>query len=60
MIVANDVSAATGVFGGDHNKVHIVTSQGVESWPEMAKREVAGRLMQRLAVTLIAKTKVAE
>ncbi len=60
LIVANDVSAATGVFGGDRNKVHIVTSQGVESWPDMSKREVADRLMQKLADRLIAAAKAAE
>ena len=47
MIVANDVSGD--VFGGERNQVHIVTAQGVESWPDMSKREVASRLMQRLA-----------
>jgi len=60
MIVANDVSAATGVFGGDRNKVHIVTPQGVETWPEMSKREVAQRLMDRLAESLPATAKAAE
>ncbi len=47
MIVANDVSGD--VFGGERNQVHIVTAQGVETWPDMSKREVASRLMQRLA-----------
>ena len=60
IIVANDVSAATGVFGGDRNKVHIVTPQGVETWPDMSKREVAHRLMQKLADTLLATAKAAE
>jgi phosphopantothenoylcysteine decarboxylase/phosphopantothenate--cysteine ligase len=49
MIVANNVSAETGVFGGDHNKVHIVTAQGVEAWPDLTKRDVAFRLMQKLS-----------
>jgi phosphopantothenoylcysteine decarboxylase / phosphopantothenate---cysteine ligase len=49
MIIANDVSAETGVFGGDHNKVHIVTAQGVEAWPDLTKRDVALRLMQKLS-----------
>lgn len=60
MIVANDVSAGTGVFGGDRNKVHIVTPQGVESWPEMPKRDVAERLMQKLSGMLLATAKAAE
>jgi phosphopantothenoylcysteine decarboxylase/phosphopantothenate--cysteine ligase len=60
MIVANDVSAPTGVFGGDRNKVHIVSPQGVEAWPEMPKREVAQRLMELLAGKLLAGAKAAE
>jgi phosphopantothenoylcysteine decarboxylase/phosphopantothenate--cysteine ligase len=48
-IVANDVSPATGVMGGDKNTVHIVTADGVEDWPEMAKSEVGTRLAARIA-----------
>ena len=59
MIVANDVSAGAGVFGGDRNEVHIVTPQGVETWPDMPKRDVAHRLMQKLADTLLAAAKAA-
>ena len=51
-IVANDVSPATGIMGGDRNTVHLVTAQGVESWPELDKGEVARRLMQRAAERL--------
>ncbi|MDX1732084.1 MAG: bifunctional phosphopantothenoylcysteine decarboxylase/phosphopantothenate--cysteine ligase CoaBC, partial [Aurantimonas coralicida] len=43
-IVANDVSAGTGVMGGSANTVHIVTAAGVEAWPKMDKTEVARRL----------------
>ncbi len=53
VIVANDVSPESGVFGGDRNKVHLVTSHGVESWPEMTKREVAQRLMEHFAAMLM-------
>jgi phosphopantothenoylcysteine decarboxylase/phosphopantothenate--cysteine ligase len=49
LIVANDVSAGTGVMGGDRNAVHLVSREGVESWPTMAKDEVAERLVERLA-----------
>ena len=49
MIVANDVGAAGGVMGGLANEVHLVTSDGVESWPRMAKDEVARRLVARFA-----------
>ncbi len=53
VIVANDVSPESGVFGGDRNKVHLVTRNNVESWPEMTKREVAQRLMEQLAAMLV-------
>jgi phosphopantothenoylcysteine decarboxylase/phosphopantothenate--cysteine ligase len=48
-IVANDVSPETGVMGGNRNTVHLITAQGVESWPELDKTEVARRLMARAA-----------
>jgi phosphopantothenoylcysteine decarboxylase/phosphopantothenate--cysteine ligase len=48
-IVANDVSAPSGVMGGDRNTVHIVTDNGVESWPIMSKDEVARALIARMA-----------
>jgi phosphopantothenoylcysteine decarboxylase / phosphopantothenate---cysteine ligase len=51
-IVANDVSPETGIMGGDRNTVHVVTAEGVESWPELDKGEVARRLMQRAAARL--------
>ncbi len=49
IIVANDVSPQEGVFGGTENAVHLVTAQGVESWPRMDKHRVAERLMRHLA-----------
>ncbi|MGE0210842.1 MAG: bifunctional phosphopantothenoylcysteine decarboxylase/phosphopantothenate--cysteine ligase CoaBC [Parvibaculaceae bacterium] len=52
LIVANDVSKASGVMGGSRNTVHLVSAGGVESWPEMGKDEVANRLMRRLAEML--------
>ena len=48
-IVANDVSPETGIMGGDRNTVHLVTADGVESWPELDKVEVARRLVARAA-----------
>jgi phosphopantothenoylcysteine decarboxylase/phosphopantothenate--cysteine ligase len=45
VIVANDVSPATGIMGGDHNAVRIVRATGVEEWPEGTKAEVAARLI---------------
>ena len=44
-IVANDVSPSSGVMGGTHNSVHIISKDGVESWPEMAKPDVARKLV---------------
>lgn len=46
-IVANDVSGD--VMGGTRNQVHLVTEEGVESWPEASKEEVARRLVERVA-----------
>ena len=46
-IVANDVSGD--VMGGTHNRVHLVTADGVIDWPEESKEEVARRLVQRIA-----------
>lgn len=48
-IVANDVSPATGTFGGERNTVHLVSAEGVEDWPTLAKEEVAVRLAGRIA-----------
>ena len=56
-IVANDVSPASGVMGGDRNTVHIVTSSGIEDWPTLAKTEVAERLVARIADALHKKAK---
>jgi phosphopantothenoylcysteine decarboxylase/phosphopantothenate--cysteine ligase len=56
-IVANDVSPATGIMGGDRNSVHLVTRDGVESWPSEDKQTVADKLIARIAVTLAAAAK---
>ncbi len=48
-IVANDVSPATDVMGGDRNTIHLVTETGLEDWPQMDKHEVADRLIERAA-----------
>jgi phosphopantothenoylcysteine decarboxylase/phosphopantothenate--cysteine ligase len=47
-IVANDVSETSGVFGGDRNRVHLITAEGVEDWPDMGKAEVADALLRRV------------
>lgn len=65
-IVANDVSPALGVMGGDRNTVHLLTRDGqhfdgqdgnfdnikVDSWPVMTKEQVATELVARIAKTL--------
>ena len=58
-IVANDVSPATGIMGGDRNTVHLIskddgTADGVriDSWPAMGKDEVATHLVAQIAATL--------
>jgi len=53
-ICANDVSPETGTFGGDMNRVHLVTGAGVEApgvedWPPQTKAQVGERLAQRIA-----------
>jgi len=52
-IVANDVSPATGVMGGDRNTVHLLTRNdgeiAVDSWPVMTKEQVASELIAHVA-----------
>ncbi len=53
-IIANDVGSGPdgGVMGASDNAVHIVTAEGVESWPRLPKTEVAARLSRRIAETV--------
>ena len=52
-ILANDVSEGTGVFGGARNRILLITGEGpAEAWPELAKEEVARRLVERVAGAL--------
>lgn len=51
-IVANDVSPATGIMGGQENAVILISDQGAEEWPRMGKAEVATRLAARIATAL--------
>ena len=48
-ILANDVSPATGTFGGSDNTIHFVTPTQDEDWPRMTKDDVADRLAERVA-----------
>ncbi|MBV1706610.1 MAG: bifunctional phosphopantothenoylcysteine decarboxylase/phosphopantothenate--cysteine ligase CoaBC [Hyphomicrobiales bacterium] len=52
MIIANDVSPASGVMGGESNSVHVISTEGVDSWPRLDKSEVARRLMALFAAKL--------
>lgn len=51
-ILANDVSPATGTFGGDDNTLHLITDHGVEDWPRLSKQAAAERLAARIAAAL--------
>jgi phosphopantothenoylcysteine decarboxylase/phosphopantothenate--cysteine ligase len=49
LMVANDVSEAGSGFGTDTNKVTIIEPNGpTEAWPQMSKRQVADRLLDRV------------
>ena len=52
MIVANDVSPATGIMGGTRNSVKLISRGGIEQWPDMAKEEVADKLAAVIAERL--------
>ena len=47
-IIANDVSAGTGIMGGTENAVTLISDAGAEMWPRMEKASVAKRLAQRI------------
>ena len=49
-ILANDVSGS--VMGGDRNRIHLVTADRVEHWPEASKQSVARHLIERVAAEL--------
>ncbi len=53
-ILANDVSPETGTFGGEHNRVHLITADGVESWPQISKSAVASRLVAAIQAVFTA------
>ncbi|MDF2367376.1 bifunctional phosphopantothenoylcysteine decarboxylase/phosphopantothenate--cysteine ligase CoaBC [Sneathiella sp.] len=48
-IVANDVGTDTGTFGGDENRVFLLTAEQVEDWPKQSKDAVARTLAMRIA-----------
>ncbi|MGH6633090.1 MAG: phosphopantothenoylcysteine decarboxylase, partial [Sphingopyxis sp.] len=46
-IVANDVAADP--MGGESNRVHIVSKDGIDSWDRQPKDAVARKLMEKIA-----------
>jgi len=49
-ILANDVGAESGVFGGARNRVFLVRADAEpEGWPELDKNDLATRLVGRIA-----------
>ena len=54
LIVANDVSPESGVMGGDHNRAHVISADGMESLAEMSKSETARALIALFAARLSA------
>ena len=55
VIVANDVSPAAGVMGGDENTMVIVDAEGETVWPKLTKEDAA-RAARRLAGADIARS----
>lgn len=51
-ILANDVSPEGGGFGGSDNTVHLISTEGADTWPRMAKTAVAARLTARIVEEL--------
>ena len=52
-LLANDVSPGSGVFGGERNRILLLTGDGpAEVWPELDKLAVARRLVARIDVLL--------
>ncbi|MCP4071521.1 MAG: bifunctional phosphopantothenoylcysteine decarboxylase/phosphopantothenate--cysteine ligase CoaBC [Hyphomicrobiales bacterium] len=47
-ILANDVSPETGIMGGDSNTIKLLSSSGVDEWPNLAKDQVARRLVDKI------------
>ncbi|GGE22185.1 phosphopantothenate synthase [Aureimonas endophytica] len=52
LILANDVAvddSGASIMGGTENAVHVVSRDGIETWPRLSKEEVGRRLVDRLA-----------
>ena len=56
LLVANDVSEPGSGFGSETNRVTVLAADGsVEPWPLLSKREVADRLLDRVAALMEAR-----
>ncbi len=53
LIVANDVSPASGVMGGDENALVLVSAEGEAIWPKLGKVEAAQRLVAHLGEMVV-------
>jgi phosphopantothenoylcysteine decarboxylase/phosphopantothenate--cysteine ligase len=51
-ILANDVSEAAGVFGGEYNDIRIIDRNGAEAWGKLSKRDAGDKLARRIASAL--------
>jgi phosphopantothenoylcysteine decarboxylase/phosphopantothenate--cysteine ligase len=53
LIVANDITDSSSVFGADTNKVTLIDRDGkIESLPLLTKREVADKILDRVVEML--------
>ncbi|HEV2249380.1 MAG TPA: bifunctional phosphopantothenoylcysteine decarboxylase/phosphopantothenate--cysteine ligase CoaBC [Candidatus Limnocylindria bacterium] len=52
LVVANDVTAAGSEFGSDTDQVTLVSADGAEALPLLSKREIARRLVAKIAERL--------
>jgi phosphopantothenoylcysteine decarboxylase/phosphopantothenate--cysteine ligase len=52
LVVANDVTAKGSEFGGDTDQVTLVSADGVDALPLLSKRDVARRLIAKIAERL--------
>jgi phosphopantothenoylcysteine decarboxylase/phosphopantothenate--cysteine ligase len=51
-MLANDVAASSGTFGGEDNAIQLIDETGIEAWGKLSKRDVGERLAQRIALAL--------
>lgn len=49
LIIANDVGAEQGIFGGDLNRVVVIDSNGAEAWPQADKGDIAMKIVALVA-----------